>query len=390
MDVNALRSQIPATQKMVYLNTGWSGPSPISVVQAITRFVEEEAYDGPTTPAVQEKARAVKLQARQAVAGLIDASVDEVLLTQNTTHGLNVVLSGLPWKHGDEVITFDLEHGSVLLPALNLQRRYGVKTIVLPLAPDEEHDSIVKKVEAAITARTRMVFMSHIQYASGLRMPAERIRKLTKPRGIWMLLDGAQTPGHIALDMRALDVEFYAMPGQKWLLGPDGIGALYIRKDAIPLVDPAHVGHSLFPKYEELGELVPAADQITKFNLSSSSAPYAAGLAAGVAFIQQAGKHEVEERNRGLGMLAKKRLADIPGVSVCSTLAPEASTGLVTFSIAGADPDAAVKLLWERHRIMARQVRNPKGLRLSLDFFNTEQELEQVFSAVERLATARL
>jgi L-cysteine/cystine lyase len=389
MDVQAIRKQVPATQQMVYLNTGWSGPSPVSVVEAITRFVEEEAYQGPTTPAVQEKARAVKLQAREAVAGLINATADEVILTQNTTHGLNIVLAGLPWKPDDEVITFDLEHGSVLLPALNLQRRHGVTTKVLPLAPDEDHDSIVKKVEAAVTDRTRMVFMSHVQYATGLRMPAERIRRLTKPRGVWMLLDGAQTPGHIALDMRALDVEFYAMPGQKWLLGPDGIGALYIRKDAIPLVEPVHVGGSAFPHHEEHDGLVMATDVITKFNLSSSSAPYAAGLAAGVAFIQQAGKNEIEERNRGLGTLAKKRLADIPGVTVHSSLAPEAATGLVTFGVAGAEPEAAVKTLWERHRIMARQVRNPKGIRLSLDFFNTEEELEQVLSAVERLASGR-
>ncbi len=114
----------------------------------------------------------------------------------------------------------------MLVPSYFQQWRHGALVKVVPLAGNEGPDAILAKIESAITHRTRLVFLSHIQYSTGLRMPVEEIRRMTKDRGIMMLLDGAQTAGHIALDMKELDCDFYAIPGQKWLLGSEGVGAL--------------------------------------------------------------------------------------------------------------------------------------------------------------------
>lgn len=388
MDVEALRRQIPATQRTVYMNTGWSGPSPTSVVEAVTKRQEYEKYSGPTIREVLDSGREIKLRAREAVAGLLNATLDEVCLTQNTTHGLALVLAGLPWQPGDEIITFDLEHPSVYMSALHVQRRQKAKVVVLPLAPDEGAESIVAKVQEALTERTRLLFFSHIQYSSGLRMPLEALRRLTRPYNIWMLVDGAQTAGHIALDMRALDCDFYAIPGQKWLLGPEGIGALYIRREAIPLVEPVLVSGQAFAGRESAGEIRLQEELITKFNLSTSSAPLAAGMLEAVRFIQGVGMAEIEERDRSLAHTFKTRLTDLPGFTVHSPFDPAASSGLVTFGMEGIDPPDAVARLWERHRIVARQVSNPSGVRLSLDFFNTEEEVERVVEALQRIREA--
>ena len=234
MDVTALRKQMPTTQDMTYLNTGWAGPSPVSVVNAIKERLEYESYNGPTTPEVRESGKQIDLQAREAVARLLGVSADEILLTANTTTGLNIVLNGLPWREGDEIVTCNLEHASILVPSYHLRKSRGVVTRVLHLAPDEPHDSILAKVEAAITDRTRMVFFSHVEFSTGLRIPVEGIRALTKDYGIWMMIDGAQAAGHIPLDLQAIDCDFYSIPGQKWLLGPDETGALYIRRSKIP------------------------------------------------------------------------------------------------------------------------------------------------------------
>ena len=233
MDVQRIREQIPACQKMVYLNTGWDGPSPKSVVQAVTDRVEYESYNGPTSPPVYQSGREIQQKARERAAALLNVSPQEIVLTQCTTDGLNLVVNGLDWREGDEVITFGLEHSSVLIPAYLLPGRHGVRLKVLDLSPTDTHEEILSRVAEAISPRTRLLFFSHIQYTCGLRMPAEGLRKLTRDAGVQMLIDGAQTAGHIALDMRALDCDFYSIPGQKWLLGPDGTGALYIRQDLI-------------------------------------------------------------------------------------------------------------------------------------------------------------
>jgi L-cysteine/cystine lyase len=386
LDIGRIRDQIPTCQKMTYMNTGWSGPSPISVVEAIARRLEYESYEGPTSPPVQQSGKEIHQSAIAAAALLLNVSPQEVCITQNTTDGLNTALNGLPWQEGDEVITFSLEHSSVLVPAYYLQRSRGVRVIVLPLSPAEEPESIVRKVEAAITSRTRLVFFSHIQYTSGLRMPVEAIRKVTKERGVWMLLDGAQTAGQIALDLRALDCEFYAVPSQKWLLGPDGIGALYIREDMIPMVEPMKVaGHALL-SHDDEGNFDVNDASMDKFLLTTRSMPLCAGFTEAVKFVREAGFQEIEARALALARQLKAALSEIPGVTVVSPTRDDISCGLTAFRVEGVEPDEAVTRLWEDHEIVLRQVREMSCIRASTHFFNTEEEIGTFVDAVRGLA----
>ena len=371
---------------MTYLNTGWAGPSPVSVVEAITRRLEYESYNGPTSVEVLDSGEAIDLEAREAVAGLIGASVDEVLLTSSTTDGINTVMTGLPWREGDEIVTCNLEHSSILLPSYQAQRLRGVKVNVLTLVPDESHESILSRVEDALTDRTRMVFFSHIEYSTGLRMPVEGIRRLTAGRGIWMLIDGAQGAGHVSLDVGELDCDFYAMPGQKWLLGPDGTGALYVRESLIPLVEPARVSGKWVTSYDHDGGVEPDTDNIDKFIVGTSSAPLRAGFVEGIRFVQEVGIAAIEERATMLAALLKTRLAAMPHVQVLSPMEGPGQSGLVTFTIAGRDPEETALHLWGTHRLVIRDVKYPECLRASLDFFNTEEEVDVLADAVRSLS----
>ncbi len=110
MQIGRIREQIPACQRMVYVNSGWSGPSPVSVVEAIKARLDYEMDQGPTTPKVRETGREIQVQARLAVANLLNATPEEICLTKNTTDGINVVINGLTWSQGDEIITCSLEH----------------------------------------------------------------------------------------------------------------------------------------------------------------------------------------------------------------------------------------------------------------------------------------
>ena len=329
VDVNYIREQIPTCRDLIYFNTGWSGPSPTVVVEAIKDRLEYESYNGPTSPPVQESAREIDASTLSSVANLLGVSPEELCLTQNTTDGLNIVVNGLHWEEGDEIITFGPEHSSVLMPALSLKRRLGIEVRVLPLEADEDPELIIDRVRNAITDRTKLLLCSHIQYTSGLRMPVDGLRKVTRERGVKMLLDGAQTGGHIALDLHAMDCDFYSIPSQKWLLGPDGVGALYIRHDVLPEVMPVRVSGRAATSHDDQGNYEPNDNEMRKFQLTTHSSPLAVGFNEAIKFILQNGMSDVEERAVYLSNELKQSLSGMNGVTVTSSRRQDACGNII-------------------------------------------------------------
>ena len=386
MDLAAIRQQIPATQKTIYLNTGWSGPSPLPVMERVWEWLEYENREGPTSKPVMEHHRELLQTARGAVAGLINATPEEVSLTQNTTEGMNLVVNGIDWHQGDEVVTCDLEHPSVLVPAYFLRQRHGVKVKVVEVPPAAGKAEVLERFAQALSPRTRLLFLSHIQFSCGLRLPAPELAELAHQRGAWLLLDGAQGAGHMALDMRELDCDFYAMPGHKWLLGPDGVGALYVRRELISELQPWKVGGRAAQSFDRTGNLTPRNDEITKFELTTTSTPLFAGMVAAIEFLQEIGIPATQERALALGSRAAEQLASIPGVTVTSPRDPETRSGLVTFTVQGKEPVQVVDALWEQGKVVARSVQWPPGVRLATTFFITEDEIDQVCALVSELA----
>ena len=389
MDVQKLREEIPVLQNLTYMNTGWSGPPPRRAAQAMQERVALEAEQGPTTPGVYESGREIQEEARRAAARLLGADVDETLVTRNTTEGLNIVLSGLDWKDGDEIVTCNLEHGSVLSPSYHIAHRYGASVKVLNVDPHDSHDAIVGKFEAAMTERTRLIFVSHIEYSTGLRMPASRLCQVAHANGAEIMLDGAQTGGHIALDVHRDGFDYYSIPGQKWVLGYEGVGALYIRRDLIESVHPAHTGGRATVQDGEPGE--PGSYRLNttsmdKFLGGSGSVPLQTAFVEAARLIESVGVAEIEARNISLAARFKAQLAEISAVKILSPMDDSSSAGLVSFVVAGQSADSVVARLWEDHRIVVRQVHYPESVRTSLHFFNTEEEVDALARAVAELA----
>ena len=386
MDLEKIRSQIPVLAHTAYMNTGWSGPPPRQVAQAMKDRIDLELEKGPIMPEVLEAGREIQYQAREAAAKVFNATVDEVLVTRNTTEGLNIVLSGLDWNQGDEIVICDMEHGSVIAPTQLIGQRYGLPIKVVHLEISDSSEVILTKIEDALTSKTRMVFISHILYATGRRMPAEELRKVTKDRGILLMLDGAQTGGHIELDMSRSGFDFYSIPGQKWLLGYEGSGALFIRREHLERIHPAHTGGRGIARPADANYFQPVSDSMEKFLGGSVSVPVQLAFLEATKFVQAVGIKNIEERNLTLADSAKAKLAEIPGVTVNSPLERSASSGLVSFAISGQEPVPVVEQLWANHRLVVRQVGNPAGVRASLHFFNTEDEVDLLVGGVRELA----
>ena len=388
MDVQKLRDEIPVLQNLTYMNTGWSGPPPRQAAEAMQARVALEAEQGPTTPGVYESGREIQEEARRAAARLLGADVDETLVTRNTTEGLNIVLSGIDWKEGDEIVTCNLEHGSVLSPSWHIAHRYGGQVTVVDLDPHDSYDAIVGKFAAAVTGRTRLIFVSHIEYSIGLRMPAAELCRLAHDNGAEIMLDGAQTGGHIALNVHRDGFDYYSIPGQKWVLGYEGVGALYIRRDLIDSVHPAHTGGRAVIQDGEPGS--PGSYRLNtstmdKFLGGSGSVPLQAAFVEAAKFIESVGVAEIEARNVSLATRFKAQLAEISSVNVLSPASETASAGLVSFAVAGQSADAVVARIWQDHRIVVRQVHYPESIRASLHFFNTEEEVDTLARAVAEI-----
>ena len=200
------------------------------------------------------------------------------------------------------------------------------------------------------------------------------------------MLDGAQTGGHIELDMARSGFDFYSIPGQKWLLGYEGSGALYIRREHLERIHPAHTGGRGIARPADANNFQPVADSMEKFLGGSVSVPVQVAFLEATKFVEEVGISNIEARNLNLADLAKAKLAEIPGVTLNSPLERADSSGLVSFAIAGKEPIPIVEQLWENHHLVVRQVDHPAGVRASLHFFNTEAEIDLLVDGVRELA----
>lgn len=384
MNIQRLREQIPVTARYIYMNTGWSGPSPQPVVDAITQRLALESVEGPTTPHVLESRRQLAQQTREKVALLLGATAEEIVLTQNTTEGINIVANGLRLTPGDQVVTCNLEHSSVIVPAYYLREYRGANLQIVELESTDTAGRILEKFARVIGPRTRLLALSHISYSNGLLLPLADLSHMAHHFGAFVLADGAQTAGQIPLDMPALECDFYAIPGHKWLLGPDGVGALFIRRDLIDELKPVKVAGGAAESYDFAGHFMPRRDSVRKFELTTTSGPLWAGLVAAIEFLQDIGQEEIWQRIQHLASLLIDKLTAIPKVMVTSARG-ELGCGLVCFAVDGLDPAEVTSQLWQRGQIVARTVRDTGCTRLSVHFFNTEEELDAVASVVEAL-----
>jgi L-cysteine/cystine lyase len=378
-DTSLPREEFPALahNDYVYLNSGGSGPPPNHVLRAMREV--DDLCSGPAyLEGVSLFARqaASNAEAREAAARLVGASPDDVALTQNTTHGMNLGVASLDWREGDEVLSTTTEHPGCLAPLHNLRRRFGVRVNLVspPVTPE--------KIEAALTPKTRLVALSHVDWTSGEVLPLETICTLAREHDALTLVDGAQSVGNIPVNAPATGVDMYSFTGHKWVLGPEGMGAFYVRP-GLPVHSP-NVGFLSLPAptdFDARGDYDLRPDA-RRFEASTMSPALAAGFAAAAEAVHERGEAGFEEIRRRADLLMDL-LSELPRVTLRSPR--PARSGLVSFEVEGvAAKDAAERLLKER--FVLRYIPDPNPyVRASTHLFNTEEELEALAGLVGRL-----
>ncbi len=379
----AIRAALPALGAGIYLNTGSVGPMPAETAAAMAEIVDYELRIGRASIDYWEAFLERLAEARGAVAAVVGAEVDEIAITHSTTAAMNAAMWSVDLRPGDRIVTTRAEHPGALGPSHAIAARTGAEIVAVDVGLGGDDDRILEAFDAAIRPGTRLVAVSHVLWTTGARLPLTEIASLAHGRGAVIAVDGAQSTGAMPVSVAELGVDFYAIPGQKWLLGPEGTGALW----ASPaVVDRSFVLNGSFFTYERISpdEAVPWSDA-RRFEDGGPYRPGITGLARSCGWLSMyVGLPWIHARGQAMAQLAVDRLARIDGVEM---LTPRDRMGtLVTFRIGGWDAATALAEIAGRTFAIARTIPPLDALRISVGFFTTEDEIERVATAVELLA----
>jgi selenocysteine lyase/cysteine desulfurase len=243
----------------------------------------------------------------------------------------------------------------------------------------------MRLVADAITSKTRIVALSHIQFTCGLKLPVKEIAGMAHAAGVPILVDGAQTGGAIDIDVNALGADFYSISGQKWVLGPLGTGALYVSPGHNRWIRPLFTTHAIADERASHSEAPGANRPLSRFRVTSNSAALIGGFAEAMRLLRSVGFDAIEARSSELASRMKGGLAEMSGCRLTGPSDDDVSSSLVAVALEGWEPAAIVEQLWERWRIGARAVNNPPAVRFSVAAFNTEEEVDTALEAVKTL-----
>lgn len=380
--LQAVRAALPALSRAVYLNNGTTGPLPAPAAEAMAAALQEELTGGRTGEAYFRRTFGLAQELRQLLAAVLDAGPDAIALTGSTTEGVNIALWSLDWQPGDEVVSANTEHPGVLFPLFSLRDRRGVTVRLADLL--EPGQDVVAALERLITPRTRLVAISHVAWSTGELYPVEEIAAMCRAHRVLLLVDGAQAAGVVPLRLRECGADFYALPGQKWLLGPEGTGALYVRAERLPEVRNTFAGYVSAQAWHRSGFLPHPGARRFEYGLRHPVS--LVGLLAAVRWLRdEVGLPWAMERSHALAARLRRHLQAIPGVRV---ITPERHAALVSFQIPGVRPEEAVRALEERG-FWVRSIDLPPAVRASCGFYNTEEEIDGLAEAVADIARGR-
>lgn len=386
-DVYAVREDFPVLKEVVYLDSTATTQTPVPAVEAMVEYFYR--YAGNHGRGAHRLARETTNRyedARETVASFLNADPSKTIFTKNTTEGINLVANSYPWEAGDHIVTTMLEHHSNLLPWLRLQKKGINVTVVSP-----DHEGIIdpRMIENAINDRTKLIAVTHISNVFGSVQDVSRISKLARKNGVKVLIDGAQSAGHIPVDLKALGCDFFATAGHKGLLGPQGTGVLYVKEPEV--LDSASVGGGTVSDVSGLSYTLEPSPAC--FESGTPNIPGVIGLGRAVEYVEKIGVSEIEKHEAQLSRQAAKRLSELEHVEVYG---PENRAGIVPFNVLGLHSHDVALILDQTKKICVRSGHHcaipitrflevESTVRASFALYNTEEEVDILVNAVNAL-----
>lgn len=387
--IEEIRQMVPAVLEAAYLNTGTCGPMPRVAQEAMLAEHQKELtcsrIDSEHFPTIGR----TKNEVREVVAAAINAQPEDIAITHRTTEGMYVAIMGYRWQQGDEIILSNIEHPGGMLPSFLTKRRFGTRIRVadIGLGGGDPAD-IVEAFEEKITPRTKMIVISHISYTTGAKLPVKQIVEMAHAYDVLVTVDAAQSFGSMQLDMQDLGVDFYACPGQKWMCGPEGTGSLYVRPSSIGEIDQTFGGGMLPGSLDYYGGSFAPPAGAARFDTAGQSVTQTIGQKVSTEWVTQTvGMDTVASRVDNLVQYTFDALGKVDGVSIVTPR--EAASGLIAFNVDGIEPPDLAARLAEEHNVIIRYVNryinNPDAARVSLGFYNNEEDVEKFIAGIKAI-----
>ena len=370
------RAEFPVTKSYIYMNHAGVAPISSRVRDAMMGFVEDATVNGAVN--VETWVETAEM-CRSVAAQLINADSTEIAFMKNTTQGILIAANGIDWREGDNVVTTAVEFPANVYPWWSLKERYGVET---RMAPEREGRIHLDDIVAAIDERTRVVTISHVEFASGYRNDIKTLGKICRERDIWFVVDAIQSLGAIEVDVKSSYVDILAADGHKWLLAPEGAAIFYCADEKRERLINTNVGwSSVVNPRDFLNYDLTQKPDATRFEEGSYNSVGLYGLNAAIELLLEVGVSTIEthilQLTRGLieGLESK-------GYRVITPKADSERAGIVVFESDQHTPIELYELLHEQKIITAER---GSGLRVSPHFYNTESEITHLLEVLPEM-----
>ena len=371
-----VRSHYTLKDEYVNLESGYYNIIPNPILEHFINHVKHVNIEGSFY--MRNDLNKNKDRVTSELANIVGSSPDQIAITRNATESLDLVISGFPWKKGDEAIYAKQDYGTMKEMFEQISDRYGVvnKIISIPNHPKNDEE-IVALYESQITSNTKLIMVCHMINITGQILPVKKICEMAHSYGVEVMVDGAHCVGHFDFSIDDFNCDYYGSSLHKWLATPLGAGLLYVNKNKThriwPLLANGNTNKSDIKRLNHIG----THPVHTDLAISNS-----------IDYLKWIGMERKEKRMRFLQRYWSDKLRNVNNVIVNTPIDIDRSCGIGNVGLTNMSPSKMEDLLFEKYKIftVAIDYANVKGCRISPNIFTTTKELDIFVNAVKELS----
>jgi selenocysteine lyase/cysteine desulfurase len=373
---STIQQAFSVTRGIVNLNNGGVSPSPRMVTEAFVRYTwqQEDATAYTMWQLLEPQSETI----RTGLAEIFGCDAEEIAITRNASESLEILLMGMDFKSGDEILTTTQDYPRMLTTLKQRELREGLKLnlIKIPIAPNNVND-IAAAFESAVTPKTKLILISHQINLTGQINPVKKVCDMARAKGVETIVDGAHSFAQFDFKRDDLGCDYFGTSLHKWIYAPKGTGMLYVRKEKIPkiwaLMASEDKNKSDIRKFEEIG---------------THSAAMRLAIGEAILFHNAIGGKRKEERLRYLSLYWMNKLKGVPKIGFNTSFDPAQSCAIANFKIDGVDPVALGGYLMSKHKIFTTPIVHEEftGVRITPNVYTTLWELDRFTGVVENIA----
>lgn len=390
-----IRSDFPFIKNnpnVAYFDNAATTLKPQSVIDEVSYYYENlsaNVHRGDFKASLESTARFDAV--RELAASFMNVASNEVIFTSGASESLNLMAHMVSSEHlskGDVVLLNEAEHASNILPWYHMAQQYGFEIEFMPLDPDGKIS--IQTLKKAIHPKVKVIAIAHISNVLGMSNPIALMSEIAHQHGILMCVDGAQAIGHTAVDLKALDVDFYAFSAHK-MLGPSGVGVLYGKIEHLESMTPLKMGGGSNVRFNTCGQIT-LKKSPHKFESGTPNIEGVLGFGAAIRYLQNLGFDAIEKQSK---LLQERLVNGLLRMNHIHVLNPQADVGIVSFNVKGIFAQDVAAYL-DRYDISVRAgehcakllngaLQYDKSVRVSVYFYNTIEEVDRLLDVIEKI-----